>query len=201
MKIKYEKASLTDVDSIVSMQKELNSMLNLQDLDEIEFKKYIQSDILNKDKTYFVAKVDGETIGVICVDFIEMIGVDDVDYSAAIDLIYVNEKFRLGTVGYNLFMLAIEEMRKRDKESFVMSVEDNNPNKFLHFALADVLIEENEEFTQDGTTTQYLLGVTDIDKVKSYTFKEIMRKSIKMKKEFDEVLKNIPRAQTIAYLF
>ncbi len=201
MKIKFEKGSLTDVDSIVSMQKELNKMLNLEDLDEIAFKEYILKDIQSEYKAYYVAKNNGETIGVISIDFSEAISVNDVDYSASISLMFVDEKYRKGAIAYDLFKLAMEEMQNRGKQSFVMSVEGNNPNKFLHFSFADIIIDENEELTQDGTTTQYLLGVTDINKVKTYTFKDIMRKSIRTKKEFAQLLNSMPRAQTIAYLF
>ena len=202
MTIKYEKGTVDDADSIVSMQQELNKMLDLQELDEEQFKKYILTDIQSEDRSYFVAKINGETIGVISVDFSESISVNDVDdYNASITLMFVDERYRNGTIAFDLFKLAIDEIQKNGENSFVMSVEDNNPNKYLHFAFADVLIEENEEQTKNGTTSQYLLGVTDIDKVKSYTFKEIMKKSVKMKKEFSEVLKTIPRAETIAYLF
>ena len=202
MTIKYEKGTVDDADSIVSMQQELNKLLDLQELDEEQFKKYILTDIQSEDRSYFVAKTNGETIGVISVDFSESISVNDTDdYNASITLMFVDERYRNGTIAFDLFKLAIDEIQKNGENSFVMSVEDNNPNKFLHFAFADVLIEENEEQTKNGTTSQYLLGVTDIDKVKSYTFKEIMKKSVKMKKEFSEVLKTIPRAETIAYLF
>ena len=202
MTIKYEKGTVDDADSIVSMQQELNKLLDLQELDEEQFKKYILTDIQSEDRSYFVAKTNGETIGVISVDFSESISVNDVDdYNASITLMFVDERYRNGTIAFDLFKLAIDEIQKNGENSFVMSVEDNNPNKYLHFAFADVLIEENEEQTKNGTTSQYLLGVTDIDKVKSYTFKEIMKKSVKMKKEFSEVLKTIPRAETIAYLF
>ena len=202
MEIYFKHADMQDVDTIVLMQKELNNMLELQDLDEEAFKKYIQKDMQSEKTAYFIAKNNSETIGVVVVDFSDAISIDDsLDYEASISLIYVDKRYRTGTIAYELFKIAIEEMCNRGKYSFVMSVEDNNPNKFLHFALADVLIEENQENTKNGTTTQYLLGVSDINKIKSYSFKDFLRKSIEIKKEFSQVLQTMPRAETIAYLY
>ena len=201
MEVKFERASSQDVDIIVSMENDLYAMLDLYEPNEERFKNYIESDIANKDKVYFIAKVEDEKVGVVAVDFIEMIGGDDVDYSATIDLIYVNENYRKGTIAYNLFMLAIREMQKREVGSFIMAVEGNNPNKFLHFAFADVILEENEEQTKNGKTTRYILGVNDLEKILSYSFKEFLTQIVKTKKDFDNILKAMPRAQEIAYLY
>lgn len=201
MEVRFEKASLDDVDKIVLMQKDLNMLLDLYDLDEERFKNIIQSEIVSSDKAYFVAKVDSETIGVVSVDFGESFGIDDIDCSATISLIYVDRRYRKGKIAYNLLKLAIDEIQNRGESVLVMSVEDNNPNKFLHFSMADIIIQENEERTKNGATTQYLLAVTDINKIATSSFKEFMKNVLETKKNFTEVLKNMPRAETLAYLF
>ena len=200
IKVEYYRAGLNDVEAIVLMQNQLTDMLNLNhDPEEEILNEYIKEEIESQEAAYFIAKVNETTIGVVLVDFSNLIYVDNIEFVASIPFIFVDEKYRRGAVAYDLFNLALKEVKQKDKNSLVMSVEDNNPYKFLHFAIADILIEENEELTEDGKTKQYILGITDVGKVQQCSFKNFIRNIVNTKKNFSQVLKDFPRAETIEY--
>ena len=198
--MEYYRAGLNDVEAIVLMQNQLTDMLNLNhDPEEEILNEYIKEEIESQEAAYFIAKVNETTIGVVLVDFSNLIYVDNIEFVASIPFIFVDEKYRRGAVAYDLFNLALKEVKQKDKNSLVMSVEDNNPYKFLHFAIADILIEENEALTEDGKTKQYILGITDVGKVQQCSFKNFIRNIVNTKKNFSQVLKDFPRAETIEY--
>ena len=200
IKVEYYRAGLNDVEAIVLMQNQLTDMLNLNhDPEEEILNEYIKEEIESQEAAYFIAKVNETTIGVVLVDFSNLIYVDNIEFVASIPFIFVDEKYRRGAVAYDLFNLALKEVKQKDKNSLVMSVEDNNPYKFLHFAIADILIEENEALTEDGKTKQYILGITDVGKVQQCSFKNFIRNIVNTKKNFSQVLKDFPRAETIEY--
>lgn len=196
MDIIYRKAKLEDIDSIIAMQHKLNQMLNLnEDDNDRYFKEYLSQSISNDDIVYHIAQNQNEIAGVACVDFSDCLEVDGVEYSASIPLIFVDEKYRGSPIAYDLFDLSLKEILNRNQNSLVMSIEDNNPYKYLHFSIADKLIEEREEPTLSGEMVkQYLLGITDVKSVQGLTLKEHLKRVSYTKRNFDDVIKTLSSA-------
>lgn len=189
----YKKANTDDIDSIVQMQHKLNEMLGLyEDVESKDFIEYLKSSISNEEITYYVVKIAKETIGIVCIDFSDYLEFDGVEYVASIPLIYVENKYRSGNIAYNLFKLALKDIKNRGYNSFVMLVEDNNPNKYLHFSIADKLIDERKENIKDGgQVSQFLLGVSDIIDIEKLSFKDFIRKAVYTKRNFNKVLQEL----------
>ena len=201
MEIIYEKANEADAKTILEMQHKLNEMLGLnKDIDEEIFLDYLKQSINSNDTVYYIARLNTEAIGVVSIDFSNSLTVRDVEYSASIPLIFVNKNHRDGKISFKLFKLAIEEIIKRNLNSFAMTIEENNPNKYLHFAIADQLIEEREELLENGNSTkQYLLGVTDINSINNLSYKDILKRVSYTKRNFDSVLNTISTPNNITY--
>ena len=201
MKITYEKATLKDIDEIINMQSKLNMMLGLNtDPDTNCLSEYLKEEMKLGESVDIIAKNENEIVGDIAISFSDSMLVDNIVYSASIPLIYVDEKYRNGAVAYNLFKLALKEIVNKGYNSLVMSVEDNNPNKLLHFAIADQLIEDREELLENGETTkQYLLAISDVKKVLKLHYKDIIKKVIYTKNNFEKVFAELTCPENVSY--
>lgn len=197
MEISYEKATEKDVKEIINIQHKLNQMLNLDYVKEETFWQYfeeiLKNDIRNETSIYYLAKKENSIVGCICIELYEDELISDVgSFNYGIPLIFVNERCRNGKIALKLFKLAIHEIQKRGCNTLTMSVEDNNPNKYLHFAIADILLDKREEQLVDcGTTTQYVLGSTDISRFAKLTMKEFMNMALEVKRNFKKVIENL----------
>lgn len=199
MDIKYTKAKYNDINAIVKMQHKLNDMTGVyEELDDKTLKDYLEQSIEGDEAVYYVAKSQNEDIGMICIDFSDCLDAGDIEYCASIPLIYVNESLRGGEVAYTLFKLALDEIKNRGLNSFLMTVEDNNPNKYLHFSIADKLIEQrNEDLVNGNEISQYLLGVSNIDSIYNLSMKEFGRKAVYAKRNFDKILQDLNYEENI----
>ena len=202
MQILYEKASLQDIGEIVKMQHKLNNMLGLyEDIDDECLKDYLNQSMVSEEITYYIARQGKEVIGVICLDFSDCIVVENIEYAASIPLIYVDEKYRCGQIAYNLFKLGLQDIIKRGLNSAVMTIENNNPNKYLHFAIADRIIEEREELLKNGNTIkQYLLGISDVNVINNLTFKDCMKRVVYTKNNFNKVINQMVIVENFNYM-
>lgn len=197
MVISYERATEQDVKKIIEIQHKLNEMLNLEYVKEetfwLYFEEMLKEDIRNETSIYYLAKDEDNIIGCVCLEQYEDELISDVgNFNYAIPLIFVSEKYRNGKIAFNLFKKVIKDIIKRGYNNLVMSVEDNNPNKYLHFAISDVLLDKREEELVDGgTTTQYVLGITDISRISNLSMKEIMNRAVKVKRNFKKVIEGL----------
>lgn len=201
MKILYEKATLNDVDAIINMQNKLNMMLGLnEDSDANCLRELIEEEIKTGDSVYFIAKNENEVIGNVIISFSDTIIVDNIEFTASIPLIFIDEKYRGGSVAYTLFKMALKEILAKGFNTLVMSVEDNNPNKYIHFAIADKLIEDREELLENGgTIKQYLLAISDVKKIANLAFRDIIKNVVYTKNNFEKLLKELPCSENISY--
>lgn len=141
------------------------------------------------DEHCFVCEFDNEVIGYsfICTYHI-VNGKRPNDSIGIISEIYVKDGYRSGDIAYNLLQLAIDTLLKAGKTSAMMSVQEDNPNRFLHFALADKLLNKEECKRKDGRiTTSYDLLISDINKIKEMSSRQLAEKAIKIKRS---LLKN-----------
>ena len=186
--IKFEKLKENEINIFVGFHKKLNDLIGFKDnvLDDSEILECLKQDLVSDDNYTIIAKEDDKPIGLVSVDFSNELEFNGNNYTASIPLIFVEEKNRNGILSYELLKLALKECKKRGVISLAISVEDNNPHKFLHFALADIIIDENQEYlTDDKTITQYILGVSNIENILAMSFSQLAKKVSQTKKDFN----------------
>lgn len=197
MEINYEKATEKDVKIIIKMQHRLNEMLNLEYVKDDAFWQYfeesLKDDMRNEISSYYLAKKEDDIVGCVCIEMYEDELISEVGtFNYGVPFIFIDEKYINGKIAFNLFKMAIEEITKRGFNTLVMRVEDNNPNKYLHFALADVLLDKEEEKLITGdATTQYVLGITNISRFTNLSMKELMNMALEVKRNFKKVIENL----------
>ena len=195
--IKFEKLKESEINIFVSFQKRLDDLIGFENnvLEDPEVLECLKQDLVSEDNYTIIAKEDNKPIGLVSVDFSNELEFNGKNYTAAIPLIFVEENNRNGILSYDLLKLALSECKKRGSTSIVISVEDNNPHKFLHFALADTIIDENQEYLTDGETiTQYILGISNVETILSMPFSQLAKKVSKTKKDFNTRLQEIKDA-------
>ena len=202
MEIFIRKATETDAAIIAQMQHELDVMLNWPEgINYERFVEYLIDEMHGPYTTYYVAECDGEVVGVVCVDVSEKIIVEEVEYCASIPLIFVDEKYRQGAVAYKLFKTALQDIERQGYNSLIMNVAENNPYKYLHFALADIIInEDKQKINEEETKIVHVLGISNIKELKNLTFKDFLQKLVYTKKNFQKVFQEMKEANVIEYI-
>ncbi len=192
--IKFEKLTENDINIFVDFHKKLNDLIGFKNnvLEDPEILEWLKQSLISEDNYTIIAKESDNPIGLVSVDFSNELEFNGNNYNASIPLIYVEEKSRNGILSYDLLKMALKECKKRGVVSAVISVEDNNPHKFLHFALADTLIDENQEYlTDDKTVTQYILGISNIETLLTMSLSQLAKKVSKTKKDFNSRLQEL----------
>ena len=192
--IKFEELTENDINVFVDFHKKLNDLIGFKNnvLEDPEILELLKQSLVSEDNYTIIAKDNDTSIGLVSVDFSNELEFNGNNYTASIPLIYVEEKSRNGILSYDLLKMALKECKKRDITSVVISVEDNNPHKFLHFALADTIIDENKEYlTDDKTITQYILGISNIETLLTMPLSQLAKKISKTKKDFNSRLQEL----------
>ncbi len=189
--IKFEKLTENDIDIFVDFHKKLNNLIGFTNnvLEDPEILELLKQSLVSEDSYTIIAKDDDKPIGLVSVDFSNELEFNGNNYTASIPLIYVEESSRNGILSYDLLKMALNECKERGVVSAVISVEDNNPHKFLHFALADTIIDENQEYLTDSKTiTQYVLGISNIETILTMPLSQLAKRISKTKKDFNSRL-------------
>ena len=192
--IKFEKLTENDIVIFIEFHKKLNDLIGFKNnvLEDPEILEWLKQNLISEDNYTIIAKDNDKPIGLVSVDFSNELEFNGNNYTASIPLIYVEEKSRNGFLSHDLLKMALNECKKRGVVSAVISVEDNNPHKFLHFALADTLIDENQEYLTDTkTVTQYILGISNINTLLAMSLSQLAKKVSKTKKDFNSRLQEL----------
>lgn len=137
----------------------------------------------------FVCECDGEIAGYvdICDYHVDGNQVID-DDTGAIHEIYVKPAYRKDhSIAFELFKMAIDKLLSLGKTKAVCNVQEDNPNRFLHFALADgKVLEESSCVRRDGSeTTDYRLLI-DFENLKGMTGWQLIKKASRLKKQYND---------------
>ncbi len=135
----------------------------------------------------FVCELNGEFIGYIdfCDYHMEDGKVKD-DEIGAIHEIFVKDKFQHkdSTISFTLLKMAVEKLLECGKTHAVLEVQEDNKNRFLHFALADGnVIEKTTCKRRNGEETISYRLLADLNKIKKLTPMNIIIKTAHMKKK------------------
>lgn len=201
-----------DIDEYLKIQNKLNNFLNSKAKplteDQIKWLRIrmgafeLLDDYKGKDKELatrldeqadeicYFCELDNEIVGFCAICTYHIVdGERPDDDIGIISDIYVDERFRNGEIAYNLLQYALDELIKANKTSAIMIVQEDNPNRFLHFALADKILRTDIISRKNKTKTiNYELLISDILKVKTLSSRDLARRAIKIKKHFNNGL-------------
>ncbi len=192
--ITFENLKEDEIDIFIDFHKKLNNLIGFSDevLNTQDMREYLKENLKSEEQCYIIAKENNEPVGLISIDFSNELEFNGTIYNAAIPLIFVEEKNRNGVLSYDLLKLALNECKKRGSNSVAISVEDNNPHKFLHFAISDTLIDINQEYlTDQKTVTQYILGISNINNLLNLPFSKLAKNVSSTRKDFHKRLQEI----------
>ena len=162
-----------------------SELLPGSDEETLSYKKEIKQ---MPDEHCFVCELGDEFIGYVFVLTYHIVdGKRPDDNIGIISEIYVKDKYRQGLIAYNLLQLACDTLLKANKTAAILNVQEHNPNRFLHFALADKILEKEEYTRENGSVSiDYSLLISDINKIKTMSARELATRAIKIKKNYIE---------------
>ncbi|MBR6778896.1 MAG: GNAT family N-acetyltransferase [Clostridia bacterium] len=141
----------------------------------------------NAHEFVFVCQCDNKFVGYINFCDYHMVKSGKIieDDTGAIHEIFVHQDYRKNhTIASNLLMLAVNKLLSKGKTKAVCSVQDDNPNKFLHFVIADGNIIDKEECTrEDGSKTVDNTLLIDLINLQKMSGMEIAKKAAKLKRK------------------
>lgn len=149
-----------------------------------EYKKQL---LKRPDQVCYVAEDDGKVVGYIvylnyCVMNDERLGEEYGNLNA----ILVKENYRGTGVAYQLLQLALNDLINNGKTKLILTVQQDNPNRFLHFAMADTVFSQDFCIRRDGTkTNSYNLLISDAEKLKNMSGLELARKAANIKRKIN----------------
>lgn len=139
----------------------------------------------NADEFVFVCEENGKFIGYVEVCSYHVVdGMRPDDDIGILHEIFVSDEYRNGTIAFTLLQMAVDKLIEKGKNYAICNVQEDNNNRFLHFAMADNnIIEEKECTRKDGTkTTDYTLLI-DLKQLKGMSLLQLAKKSARIKKE------------------
>ncbi len=135
----------------------------------------------------FVCEKDGEFVGYvdICDYHMEdnMVKEDEI---GAIHEIYVKDEYqrRSENISFKLLQMAVEKLLECGKTHAQMEVQEDNKNRFLHFALAEGnVVKSSVCKRRNGEETKSYILVADLEKIKNLTPTNLIVKTAHMKKK------------------
>ena len=208
MSVTYRKINPSryeDIKIYFSMQQELDDMLstncNLPNAEKIKWQRIRMGatelrDDWNEDNYWYKEKLEqvADEYAFICEDKDTVVGYISVctyhivngdrpnDDIGIIDAIYVKDNYRGTDIAYNLLQLGLKALINAGKNKSIVTVQQDNPNRFLHFALADSLLNKSKCKRKNGTVTiSYDLLISDIKKVANMSSLEIGERAVKIR--------------------
>jgi len=97
--------------------------------------------------------------------------------------IFVLDEFRGGDIAFKLLKSAVTSLTDKGISKARCNVQEDNPYRFLHFAMADSKIKKIEESTRsDGTKVLDYSLLIDLNKLKNTALIELAKKASLLKK-------------------
>jgi len=98
--------------------------------------------------------------------------------------IFVLDEFRGGDIAFKLLKSAVTSLTDKGISKARCNVQEDNPYRFLHFAMADRNIVETSETTRinGAKTINYCLEI-DLEKLKDLTYMQFVKKIAKTRKD------------------
>lgn len=154
--------------------------------DTTEYRKQLQT---MPDQVCYIAEENGETIGyVVYLNYWCENGARLGAEYGNINAILVKDGYKGTDVAFSLLKMALTDLANNGKNKITLTVQQDNPNRFLHFAMADTLLSQNETTRKDGSKTiSYDLLISDINKVKNMSFLELGKRAVKIRRN---IIKN-----------
>lgn len=139
----------------------------------------------NADEFVFICEDNGKFIGYVEVCSYHIVdGKRPDDDIGILHEIFVLDEYRNGTIAYTLLQMAINKLIEKGKNRAICNVQEDNPNRFLHFAMANNnVIREQECTRKDGTKTIDYTLLIDLQNLKNMSLMGLAKKAAYIKKE------------------
>ena len=109
------------------------------------------------------------------------------DDIGAINEIFVDKECRTNHfIAEKLLKMAVEKLISKGKTKAVCEVQEDNPNRFLHFAMMDKILEQDVCTRVDGTETMDWILLIDLIKIQKMSGWDIAKKAAKLKRKFQQ---------------
>ena len=181
-----------NVDKIVKLDEELCKFLNKKYVYNPEIYKWRKIHIDEmKDEGVFICELNDEPVGYISVCYYHVVDHKRPDDDIGIiSDIYVMPEHQNGFNAYQLLQLGLGALIENGKNRAIMNVQEDNENHYLHFAIADKLLEQEECTRANGSKTMdYTLLIEDVKALKDLSYKEFMRRIVNEKSKKEEFVK------------
>lgn len=156
-------------------------------LNEEQQKSEYAQGLLNKpDEICIVCEFNNEIIGYIYVNTYNVKnGERTNDDVGIISDIFVKKEFRNSVIAFKLLKIGVNKLIEFGKYRAICNVQEDNENRFLHFAMADGnVVSTHKCVRNDETETIDYELLIDLKKLEKTTVKEIAVKAAKYRKEF-----------------
>jgi len=109
--------------------------------------------------------------------------------AGTINQIFVRDGYRDGEASYFLLKKGVQKLLEKGFKNAVLNVDDDNPNRFFHFAMADGNVVDSEmiERTNGDFVYSHKLKV-DLNKLNNMSLMDLVKKTAKMKKQASEII-------------
>lgn len=130
--------------------------------------KSFNSSLIENNKICFVAEEDSKIVGVLVGELKTNIELFDKDGYARISILYIDKDFQRQKIGYSLFKSFVDELKKNNKERFVIgALKDNRQGRDAYERWGGVLTDYTEKFVVLDVSREEVFYEYDIKNINS----------------------------------
>lgn len=139
----------------------------------------------NADEFVFVCEDNGKFVGYVEVCSYHVVkGQRPDDDIGILHEIFVLDEYRNGATAFTLLQMGINKLIEKGKNRAICNVQEDNPNRFFHFAMANNNIVNQQECTRkDGSKTIDYTLLIDLQSLKKMSLLQLAKKATCLKKE------------------
>ena len=139
------------------------------------------------DEISIVAELEGEIIGYVEIATYHLVKWKRPDDDIGLlHEIFVKEQYRNTDISFKLLQMGAEKLIECGKFRAICNVQEDNKQRFLHFAMADGnIIEIGKCKRKDGTETIDYTLLIDLKKLQKTSKKELGFKAARLRREFE----------------
>ena len=139
----------------------------------------------NADEFVYVCEAGDEFVGYVEVCSYHVVdGKRPDDDIGILHEIYVKDEYRGGEIAYRLLQMGIDKLLQKNKTRAICNVQEDNPNRHLHFAMAGKNVIDQKEIKRcNGKKTIDYTLLIDLNNLKKKSMVQLARDSAKIRRE------------------
>ena len=130
--------------------------------------KSFETCLVENNRICFVAEEDSKIVGVLVGELKTNIEKFDKDGYARIIILYIDKDFQHQKIGYSLFKQFVDELKKNNKEKFIIgALKDNKQGRSAYERWGGVLTDYTEEFVVLNVSREEVFYKYDVKNINS----------------------------------